>query len=91
MKILCVHKHPLISFYWHSARQISDHNKKVQKLYEEMEQQIEREKQKLQNEVGAQLDHASSQDLSFVEKICPFSITSGEFTCDVVMWGYFPI
>ncbi|KAG8132179.1 hypothetical protein E2320_010055 [Naja naja] len=30
--------------------QISDHNKKVQKLYEEMEQQIEREKQKLQHE-----------------------------------------
>ncbi|KAK9404435.1 Ras-related protein Rab-44 [Crotalus adamanteus] len=30
--------------------QISDHNKKVQTLYEEMEQQIEREKQKLQNE-----------------------------------------
>ncbi|ETE63709.1 Ras-related protein Rab-44, partial [Ophiophagus hannah] len=30
--------------------QISDHNKKVQKLYEEMEQQIEKEKQKLQHE-----------------------------------------
>ncbi|XP_026533986.1 ras-related protein Rab-44-like [Notechis scutatus] len=30
--------------------QIPDHNKKVQKLYEEMEQQIEREKQKLQHE-----------------------------------------
>ncbi|XP_070601319.1 ras-related protein Rab-44 isoform X2 [Erythrolamprus reginae] len=33
--------------------QISEHNKKVQKLYEEMEQQIEREKQKLQNESQA--------------------------------------
>lgn len=62
-KSLYVHKYPLTSFYWHSARQISDHNKKVQTLYDEMEQQIEREKQKLQNEVGAQLDHASSQNV----------------------------
>lgn len=75
---LCVHKHPLTSFYWHSARQISDHNKMVQKLYEEMEQQIEGEKQKLQNEVGAQLDHASSQDLSFVEKNLPFLSNLGQ-------------
>ncbi|XP_063155900.1 ras-related protein Rab-44 [Candoia aspera] len=44
--------------------QISDHNKKVQKLYEEMEQQIEKEKQKLQNEGKArsQLHYMEMQE-----------------------------
>lgn len=40
------------------TRQVADHNKEVQQLYEEMEQQIEREKQRLQCEVGIQLRHA---------------------------------
>ncbi|XP_039179140.1 ras-related protein Rab-44 isoform X2 [Crotalus tigris] len=44
--------------------QISDHNKKVQTLYEEMEQQIEREKQKLQNEskTRSQLHYMAMQE-----------------------------
>ncbi|KAM6453625.1 ras-related protein Rab-44 isoform 2-T4 [Liasis olivaceus] len=44
--------------------QISDHNKKVQKLYEEMEQQIEKEKQKLkdENKARSQLHYMEMQE-----------------------------
>lgn len=46
-----------ISFMALFTRQVADHNKEVQQLYEEMEQQIEKEKQRLQHEVGARLGH----------------------------------
>lgn len=45
---------PSFLVFW--IRHVADHNKKVQQLYEEMEQQIEKEKKSLQQEVGIQLN-----------------------------------
>ncbi|XP_066480746.1 ras-related protein Rab-44 [Tiliqua scincoides] len=41
--------------------QVADHNKEVQQLYEEMEQQIEREKQRLQHESEARSQYHSME------------------------------